>query len=297
MMRKKNEKFQSVGEILPQAIGHLHRSPRYKLYLLRFYWPEIVGTELAKRTAITNFNFGKLTIGVCDSSLASNLVYMSMELKEKVNTYFKNNLVESINFVYARENFLFPAAKAGKRAEAKSKAEPLSDSSKERIEQFLSKVEDADIEKSARKMLRAAARAKSLKKKHNWHTCAKCGVLCPPEEKFCPQCARYRRKEKSAAIREILLIKPWARYAEISRHVDCTQQEAMRERRFLVQRLAAQIDANARDDMQIKILVMLYRALPPEQLTNKLVAEILQQLRYDLSYQEMLKLGPKKGRK
>ena len=87
------------------------------------------------------------------------------------------------------------------------------------------------------------------------------------------------------------MIKPWARYSEIKNYVDgCSKRMVNDARTSLVQKMAASLKISLSDDMQIKTLVMLYKALPPEQINDKVVEDNINRLKFDLMYNERQKI-------
>ncbi len=292
MKRKKLPYLKIAGEVIPRAIQHLTNAPEYKLYLIRFYWEDIVGRHLAKYTYPKNFAFGTLTIAIENNNLANNLRYMELEIRDKINEKLNYQLVKKIHFAYGVK----PEKKLGWQKEAVGREWrevldkiALSSSEEANIDAQLEQMQDRELASILKKNLIQHEKFNLLKTQKKWHPCARCQVLCPPQRTFCVHCQRQLKKEKYGAIQKLLLTKPWIRYAEIRKQIDCDEDLVNKIRSQLVQALAASVDIE-QDEMALQLLVMLYRAMPPEQITPQVIEANLHSLKYDLRYEERRKL-------
>ena len=124
-------------------------------------------------------------------------------------------------------------------------------------------------------------------KTYDWHPCEECSTLVPSEQRWCAACLRQKREQRAAAIRQVLRDIPWARCKEVQEYVpDCTPKLLNEQRAAMVQQMAASVDASDTASIKALNLVMLYRCLPPEQLTEDEIARSLHQLRFQLRRQE-----------
>ena len=124
------------------------------------------------------------------------------------------------------------------------------------------------------------------RQKSYWHPCASegCGSICPPDEEYCYSCKRRIKEEKAAKIQQLLLDMPWAKFGDILQEISCSQQEFQSQRLILLQRLASRVDYGDVESIEAKTLVMLYRSLPPEQLSDEVVKKTMSRLRRDVRY-------------
>ncbi|WP_182187404.1 DUF721 domain-containing protein [Pectinatus frisingensis] len=300
-MIRRNSKsfdFKSVGQIIPRAIKHLSKAPEYKFYLIKFYWENIVGKEIAAHAIPKNFAFGVLYIGTSSSVWANNLLYMKYDILNKINTILKYKIIKDIKFTYGKagSNKEIPVKILQKNDMKKLLSEiNLTLAEQDSIDKCCRNIRDEELAKRIKKIMSTHKKIDKIKLMHDWHECKKCRSLCPAQEEYCDNCKRIRKSQEAVQIRKILMTKPWARYAEINRYVNCSREMVNDARTSLVQKLAADLNISSYDDIQVKTLVMLYRALPPEQINNKLVKENINKLKYDLKYDEMRKIT-KKGR-
>ncbi len=291
---KKASDFKTVGQIIPRAIKHLTQSPEYKFYLIKFYWENIVGEEIAAHAAPKNFAFGVLYIGTSSSVWANNLLYMKFDIMTKINNSLKYSLIKDIKFTYGKMggNKDIPVKIKEKRnIKRMIAATDLSSMDINKINLSCSKINDNDLAESIKKVLVLDKKVNKIKKMNKWHKCQKCGTLCPDDDNYCSNCKRENKNDKDYKIRKILMIKPWARYSEIKNYVaGCSQRMVNDARTSLVQKMAANLKISLYDDMQIKTLVMLYKALPPEQINDRVVEDNINRLKYDLMYNERQKI-------
>ena len=96
-------------------------------------------------------------------------------------------------------------------------------------------------------------------------------------------------------IRRYMLDLPWARYAQIKETVPCTPAMVASERSRLVQELGRRIEFGDWESLEAKTLVMLYRSLRPEQLSEEIVRRTLYDLRRDLAKGAVFRPFPKRA--
>ena len=76
---------------------------------------------------------------------------------------------------------------------------------------------------------------------------------------------------------------PWARPPEVAEYVPgATPKLVAEQRAMMVQQLAAEVDVNDRTSLKAMQLVMLFRVLPPDQLTEDNVERAMYDLRFSL---------------
>ena len=143
--------------------------------------------------------------------------------------------------------------------------------------------EDEDIGKAISNLYRKHLQLQKLKISRQYQKCPQCGRLMSPQESLCSECRHIQRDKLTAAVRQVLRDMPWARYPDVRQYVpECTPKMVNEQRSIMVQKLAADTDVNDRTSMKAKTLVMLYRCLPPEQLTEDNIARALYALRFDM---------------
>ncbi len=64
---------------------------------LRSKWAEIMGPSIAKHTTAINLKEGKLYLRLDNSALRSELQFMQSQVVEKINDFYKRDLVKSVH--------------------------------------------------------------------------------------------------------------------------------------------------------------------------------------------------------
>jgi len=171
---------------------------------------------------------------------------------------------------------------------------PLGTGDIEKAEAQCAEVQDSDLKQQLIRLYQKNMKLKKLEENYGWEACKRCGVLCPPQQGYCVICEREERHETEAKIREMLAAMPWARYADIYKYIPCSKGMVNQQRIKMLQKAAAKVDPDQPNSLEAKTLVMLYRCLPPEQLTDEIMTKTLHRLRNDLLQQYIFKKGAKK---
>ena len=282
-MGRRTARFESVNGILPNLLRSLGLKKQYAGHLVSFYWEKIVGPDLARHIHPVRVSFETLFLYADSSVWANECMLMQTEILQKINSFVGEQCVKELRF------------SQGKREAAASEEAPVQEdmgralrrvtlSAEERAQ--AAKVCGAAANEKLRQVMQRVyekqLRLEKLEKQKEWHPCKSCSVLCPPEEEYCPSCARQHRQEVEAKIRSILLEIPWARYRDVYQYVPCSAELVNLQRASLLQQLAAKVKWGDTDSMEAKTLVMLYRSIPPEQLTEEKIQRALYALRGDL---------------
>ena len=150
-------------------------------------------------------------------------------------------------------------------------------------EKIGSGTEDEDIALKVRQLYRKDRQLDKLRLARGWKPCPTCGRLRPPQAAACSHCRRQAGEDIRARVRAVLRDIPWARCKEVCEYVpECTPQLLNEQRAALVQLMASKVAANDRTSMEAKTLVMLYRCLPPDKLTDEAVKRALYELRFSM---------------
>lgn len=289
--------LETTKRILPRWAASKGKvfSRQFLEHTIYWHWPDIVGKDLARQLEPMGIRKDTLHLYGPNSVLNYQVRMMAADIVQKVNTYAGHEIIKHI---YVGRRWEHPDT-AGQEAVhrefmAKEKAPRqdmgrevrqtnLSDAEMERAAQMAARVEDDDLQNAIRKAYQHHLQSQQVKRKHNWTPCIECGTLCPPEQQYCQRCAARREENLRAAVAGVFHDVPWARYQEVHKYVpDCTPALVSAVRQNLVQELAAKIDVRDHNSMEAKTLVMLYRSIPPENLTQEVIDRTLYRLRFDM---------------
>ena len=260
------------------------------------YWRDIVGDVIARHVELMGIR--KKTLLYYSSSPAWNneMRLLMPQIVDKINHFAGCEIIREIRLTHRWEK-----PEAGDlltlRARLRQEESRMPDFSKERertlltseeeasAKELVSASEDGDLGKLLGQIYRKNLQLRKVKSQHGWVPCSDCGTLAEPGAKphLCPACRSRRAADMRAAIRQVLTDMPWARPPEVAEYVPgATPKLVSEQRALLVQKLAAEVDVNDKTSLKARQLVMLYRVLPPDQLTEDAMDRAMYALRFDL---------------
>ena len=294
-MAKRTPGFEKPDTLIPKAIRNLGPEIAQKYYenWAVWHWRDIVGKDFARHVRAVKVERNVLYLSCFESVWQNEARLLMPQLVSKVNTFAGQKLIREIRFVSFRElRDLRAEIETEREKQAAAERKKLS----ERKKTVLTDAEirqarddgrrfafDADLERAVMKMSLERKKMKRWQEQENWQPCQRCGTMTEPGTVFCPACRCKRNAELRSRVRAVLRDIPWARCHEVRTYVpECTPALLNEERALLVQQLAAKVDVNDTTSLDAKTLVMLYRCLPPDELTEENVRRALYRLRFDL---------------
>ena len=297
-MAKRTPKLEPAKAVIPRWVHERDTAFEKKFFAhwVLWHWADIVGEYNARNSKPQGIRREILHLYCGNSTLRNELRMMQEQIVRKVNNCAGQKMIAGIAFGRRWEH-LDTDEMEGLRI---SRVTRDKDWRRERQEIVLSAEEeeaavsvgasaqDPDIARMARMLYRKNMQRNKLQvKTYGWHPCEECSTLVPSEQRWCAACLRQKREQRAAAIRQVLRDIPWARCKEVQEYVpDCTPKLLNEQRAAMVQQMAARVDASDTASIKALNLVMLYRCLPPEQLTEDEIARSLHQLRFQLRRQE-----------
>ena len=266
-------------------------------------WADIVGQNYAKKVKPLYIEHKRLFVYSGDSAWKSTLFAYKSKIIKQINDYFETDLIDDILFgrpsERPREDLNTTAAPPPKQVDIVKavRSIELTDEEIEEIEKSCACIEDDVLRETFLKTSISRAKSEKYKKNQGWHDCPYCGLLCPPEQKICNRCRDLEYDVFEKLIIGILKEVPWVVYSEIRSEIEkamphmieeCTPEKVENLRGMLVQQMAQTLDK--RNQNRIKSLVMLFKGVKPEELTDNLIAKTLYELRYDLPAEGRLSL-------
>ena len=290
------EEFSPMSEIIKNSLKALGDDfyIKYLRQSLFTNWQDIVGINYAKRIKPLRIEYKRLFVYASDSTWKSTLYAYKSKIIKQINDYFDEDLVEDIIFgrpgERPKENNNTILAPQQPVDPAKIiRAITLTDEELKEIEESCKCIEDDTLRATFLKTSISRAKSEKYRKSQGWHDCPNCGSLCPAEQKICSRCKNQQYEIFEKTIIHILHEVPWAAYSEIKSEIEksmpqmieeCTPEKVESLRGTLVQQMAQTLDN--KDPNRIKLLVMLFKGVKPEDLSDKLISKALYELRYDL---------------
>lgn len=296
MRTHSNKRWETGNEIISRAIENLNLTAVFNKHKIFFCWSDIVGKEMARYILPQKLEHKILYVYASSSAWANNFQYLKSEIILKINKFVNKDLVNEIVFTRFRkkrkiDNSLLLEKKInlGKCL----KQITLSEADKNNVNKLIDKIDDEDLRVKLRRVCLKGTKLNKLKQKYGWTRCARCGRLTPGGVKYCFTCCRDIKQETADKITEIFQAVPWARYQDVVKYVNCDLDTVNKQRDKLVQiaarNLLPDVDYPCNDksvgySKAAKHLVMLYKSIPPNKLTDVIVAETIYKLRFDTSY-------------
>lgn len=291
-------KLEKAELILPEMLKESKLGKEFKRRLVIYHWEKIVGRDIAAHARPVKVEFKSLFVKTSHPAWSEQLKYMEHDIKKKINAFAGERVIEKIVF-----SNLLPAREMDEKELLRQDDEQdlgrelkeivLPEEEQQQIKAACSVVTDEKLREKLEMLGINVHRMAAYKRKNKWHSCSGsgCNVLCPPEKKYCFSCQRKAAEEKRTRINSFLMDMPWARYSDVIREVSCTEAEYEEQRKILLQNLASKVEYGDLKSLNVKILVMLYKSLPPEQLNENVIKKAMYSLRFDVRY------VPGKGKK
>ena len=292
--------LEMTKNILPrwiQAKGKKFASDFYEHQLL-WSWAAIVGPVIAKQVEPMGIRGGVLYLYGPNPVMNHEVRMMETQILEKLNEAAKCDMVKSL---YIGRRWEHPDSAGREKihselVEKQREKEPLhlgkaiqqtnlTEAELEKARKLASRVEDEDLRVRLQTLYQRQEQLEKVRRRQGWHPCKACGALCDPKEEggLCSNCTRKRRETIRYQVAQTLRDVPWLRYPEVQHYVPEARPQVVRDvRADMVRSLASKINIAEPDDMAAKRLVMLYRCVPPERLTENVIRRTLYRLRFML---------------
>ncbi|MBR3051626.1 MAG: DUF721 domain-containing protein, partial [Selenomonadaceae bacterium] len=256
-------------------------------------WDKLVDTSLAAKVKPVKLERGVLFVDVESSALKDQLKFLAEEIIDAINETFSGTelrvkairIAKSFQIADKPPDKELPAQVAVQVAEPTLTAEEI-----KRCEAQAEKISDAELRRAVLDTLLSQAKIQKRRRADDWHKCAKCETLCPPEEIFCEVC---RLKEREAMVKELYKIfydEPWLKTRDAQKlllkkmpHMKCPLDVIDSARTSLIQNLASHIRFGDENSSDVLKLVMLEKRLTPDKITPAIISRALADLHFNLA--------------
>lgn len=273
--------MESLGKLVPLTIKKLGITKRYNAESAIYHWREIVGPKIASNAMPLSVQRDLLFVAVSSPVWGHHLSMMKQDIISKINTFIGDNLIRDIRFQagYLKDNQ--NEENTGQEAKNSIKLHniKLDESEQKAVQKIVSAVQDDELRQKLCRLVKNDIALKKYRKSNNWHKCARCSALCPPEEKLCQVCSIEQKQQVRREISFILCENPWLGYSELKKYINCSFDEFKEVKERLVSVLTAQINAEDCDKIKEMTLVMLATGIKPEQITDALIDNTLKRFR------------------
>ena len=266
------------------------------------HWPDIIGEIVARRVRAVAIKDGKLFLYAPDATWKNEMRMSAPEIVQRVNNYAGGRMVTEIAFARTMRPIMETADDAAAETPAayrRALAQTgLSDAEIARGASLAARIEDSDLRTHIERAYLTTRKARHLKEARGLTTCPVCGRFVSGA---CMDCRRSEERGLRREVRAILRREPWAKLADITRRIPSADALMVgSERADLIRSIAGRTEYTAQDSENARLLTMLHRGLPPEQVTPKKIQSTFWELRNELIttrefWEEMKKRRAKKS--
>lgn len=284
--RISNGKVEKVGDYFKNSISSIFRGnkDKYLTAYIKIHWEDIVGKNTANKVTLINILNKELLLYTLTPAWATELKFLEEGIISKVNLYAGKNFVKKIKFVAIpprEKKILSTAAQNKDTLKNDFTLEKLSVKEEKSIKDAVAGVKDEDLRAALERYGKAIKRIKNYKR-DNLIKCKICGEFNGHE--ICYKCQIDKNNKLRLKVRELLTEVPFLSFADVKKEIPEITADTLRKIRMdMAQRLAQEINPKEGATFKAKILTMLYRAMPPEFVTEEMVIKTLRHLRFDLA--------------
>ena len=249
------------------------------------HWSDIMGEMVARRVRAVAIKDGKLFLYAPDATWKNEMRMTMPDTIQRVNNYAGGRLVKEI--IFARSARPAPIMEDDgqdtetRAAYARTLVQTgLTDAEIARGRTLAESVSDEKLATRIQRAYQVTRKAQRLKEQRGLSPCPSCGRMV---DGVCHDCRRSAERSVRRAVRAILRAEPWAKLADVVQRVPaCDALMLGSERADLVRQIAGQTEYTDQNSANARMLTMLHRVLPPEEVTPKKIQSTFWELRNEL---------------
>ena len=248
------------------------------------HWADIMGEMVARRVRAVAVKDKKLFLYAPDAVWKNEMRMSAPEIVQRVNNYAGGRMVTEIVFARTMRPIMETADDAAAETPAayrRALAQTgLTDAEIAHGAALASAASDSDLRTHIERAYLTTRKARHLKEARGLTPCPVCGRFVSGA---CMDCRRSEERGLRREVRAILRREPWAKLADITRRIPSADALMVgSERADLIRSIAGRTEYTAQDSENARLLTMLHRGLPPEQVTPKKIQSTFWELRNEL---------------
>lgn len=273
--------METIREILPKTVKEIGMERPFCTQSVIFYWEKIVGADLAEQSKPLSIHQGTLLLAVKNSVWCHHLSMMKSQLVQKINQFAHKIVVKEIRFRNQFWTKEIPDEKGEEYLDLSREIRRtlLHEQEVSYVSDLSACIKDETLRALIQRVLCRHVASCRIKRKHHWHSCAKCSVLCPKEEELCNACKIANKQERMREIRKVLGTVPWATYGQVHEQVPCTSREYIEAKVTLLRVIAAKIEDEKKDRIHVWTLAMLFTGANYDELNDALIEKTMAKFR------------------
>lgn len=248
------------------------------------HWTDIMGEMVARRVRAVAVKDKKLFLYAPDAVWKNEMRMSAPEIVQRVNNYAGRRMVTEIAFARTMRPIMETADGAAAETPAAYRRAlaqmGLTDAEIAHGAALASAASDSDLRTHIERAYLTTRKARHLKEARGLTPCPVCGRFVSGA---CMDCRRSEERGLRREVRAILRREPWAKLADITRRIPSADALMVgSERADLIRSIAGRTEYTAQDSENARLLTMLHRGLPPEQVTPKKIQSTFWELRNEL---------------
>ena len=248
------------------------------------HWADIMGEMVARRVRAVAVKDKKLFLYAPDAVWKNEMRMSAPEIVQRVNNYAGGRMVTEIAFARTMRPIMETADDAAAETPAAYRRAlvqtGLTDAEIAHGAALASAASDSDLRTHIERAYLTTRKARHLKEARGLTPCPVCGRFVSGA---CMDCRRSEESGLRREVRAILRREPWAKLADITRRIPSADALMVgSERADLIRSIAGRTEYTAQDSENARLLTMLHRGLPPEQVTPKKIQSTFWELRNEL---------------
>ena len=257
----------------------------YIAHLTLAHWADIMGEMVARRVRAVYVKDSKLYLYAPDAVWKNEMRMSAPEIVQRVNNFAGGRMIREIAFARTARLPIVPAGDGGDEEMPADYARALvqtglTDEEIAHGSALAASVEDEKLASSIQRAYQNMRKARRLKEQRGFTPCPICGRLV---QGICFDCRRSEERSVRREVRAILRREPWIKLADIVRRIpSCDALMLGSERADLIRRIAGETAYTEQDSENARMLTMLHRGLPPEEVTPKKIRSTFWELRTEL---------------
>jgi hypothetical protein len=275
--------MQKMGDIVSITIKNLGLQKKYNAQSIILHWQEIVGEDIAANTYPRLVQQGTLMVSVNSSVWSHHLSMMKESIIDKINGFIGEKLIFDIRFQAGyfsnSQNEEDTAIDAVPNIKYRLSKIKLDECDLQVMQETITHISDKYLKQKILRIMRKDFALKKIKKQHNWHQCASCTVLCPPDQIQCTACTLNKKHKLLYTIINTLKEIPWIRYNELNDHITCTEDEFRQAKYTLAASISRDLQEGDKDKLKIMSFIMLTTGAKIEAVNDAIINKTLEKFR------------------
>jgi hypothetical protein len=272
-----------MKDIVSNTIRNLGLQKPYNDQSVIVHWSEIVGDDIAANAYARSVQQGTLMVSVNSSVWSHHLSMMKESIIDKINQFIGYKLIFDIRFQAGyfsnSQNEEDTAINTIPNIKYQLSKVKLDEYDVQTMQETSNHISDKYLKQKILRIMRKDFALKKIKKQHNWHQCASCTVLCPPEETYCIACTLNKKQKLLYTIINTLKEIPWIRYAELYEHITCTEEEFQQAKYTLTAFISRDIQEGDNDKFKVMSFIMLTTGAKIEAVNDAIINKTLEKFR------------------